>query len=178
MPHDPAHPQQWIGYVISAVVLAFVLALRVRRMNRLRPLKLERLWILPALYLVLASVMLFEFPPTGAQWVLCAAALAIGVALGWQRGRMMRIEIDPDSHALNQRASPGAILFIVLIIAIRAGARGLIGAGGPLHISAFALTDMLIVMALGLFTAQRIEMFLRARRLLDEARSGRAPARA
>lgn len=174
MPPAAAHPQQWISYVITAVVIAFVLALRFRRMNTARPLKLERLWIFPALYFVLASFMLFEFPPIGIQWALCAAALAIGAALGWQRGRMMRIEIDPESHALNQRASPGAIIFIALIIAVRAGARGLIGAGGPLHLSTLALTDMLIVMALGLFTAQRLEMYLRARRLLGEARAARA----
>ncbi len=174
MSPDAAHPQQWISYVITAVIVAFVLALRVRRMNSARPLKLERLWIFPALYLVLAGVMLVEFPPRGVQWALCGLALVIGAALGWQRGRMMRIEVDPETHALNQRASPGAILFIVLIIAARAGARGVIGEGGSLHLSTLALTDMLIVMALGLFTAQRLEMYLRARRLLDQARAARA----
>ncbi len=173
MPADATHPQQWIGYVIGIAIAAFVLAVRARRLSRARPLKLERLWIFPTLYLVLASVMLFEFPPVGVQWALCALALVVGGALGWQRGRMMRIEIDPDTHALNQRASPGAIIFIVLIIAVRAGARELVGSGGPLHLSTLALTDMLIVMALGLFTAQRLEMYLRARKLLDQVRTAR-----
>ena len=36
------------------------------------------------------------------------------------------------------------------------------------------LIDILVVLALGLFTAQRLEMYLRAKRLLDEARAARA----
>ena len=175
MPPDAAHPNQWIGYVVGIAVLAFVLALRARRLSVARPLKLERLWIFPALYGVMAAVMLVEFPPSGLQWALCGAALAIGGALGWQRGRMMRIEVDPETHALNQRASPGALLFIVLIIAVRGGARGLAEQGsGAFHLSTLVLTDLLVVMALGLFAAQRLEMYLRARRLLDAARAARA----
>lgn len=174
MPPDAAHPSQWIGQVIAIAVAAFVLALRARRMARPRPLKVERLWVFPALYLVLTTVMLVEFPPVGLQWALCAVALGIGSLLGWQRGRMMRIEVDPDTHALKQRASPAALLFLILVIAVRAGARGLVGQGaGPFHLSAIALTDLLIVMALGLFTAQRLEMYLRARKLLDAARAMR-----
>ena len=174
MPVDVAHPQQFISYVVTAVVVAFVLALRMRRLSRPRPLKIERLWVFPALYLVLASVMLFEFPPVGAQWLLCGLALLIGAALGWQRGKMMHIEVDPETHRLNQRASAGALLFIVALVAIRFGMRSLAVNGGPLHLNALVLTDVLIVMALGLFTAQRIEMYLRAQRMLDDVRAARA----
>ena len=175
MPMDPAHPQQWIGLVVTIVIVAFVLALRVRRMSRARPLKIERLWIFPALYLVIAGVMLFEFPPVGLQWALCAAALVIGAGLGWQRGRMMEIHVDPETHRLDQRASPGAIYFLMALIAVRFGARELLAnGGGPLHINALVLTDMLVLLALGLFTAQRIEMYLRARALLSDVRTARA----
>ncbi len=175
MPVDPAHPQQWISYVVTAAIVAFVLALRMRRLSQSRPLKLERLWIFPTLYLVLASVMLFEFPPSGLQWALCGLALVVGGALGWQRGKMMQIEVDPATHMLNQRASAGALIFLVALVAIRFGARGLLGSGGgPLHLNTMVLTDVLIVMALGLFTAQRVEMYLRARQLLAQVRPARA----
>lgn len=170
MPVHPADPKQWIGYVIAAVIMSFVLAFRMRRMSRLRPLKIERLWIFPALFLVLASVILFEFPPVGAQWALCGAALLVGAALGWQRGKLMHIEVDPQTHELNQRASAGALILLVALVAVRIGARNLVGQGGVFHINALVLTDMLIVMALGLFTAQRIEMYLRARRLIASVR--------
>ena len=39
-------------------------------------------------------------------------------------------------------------------------------------VSPAMLTDPLIAFALGMFTLQRIEMYLRAKRLLDEARRG------
>jgi hypothetical protein len=47
-------------------------------------------------------------------------------------------------------------------------ARGMMGAEGG--VSPAMLTDPLIAFALGMFTLQRVEMYLRARRLLDEAR--------
>lgn len=171
MPPDPAHPQQWVGYVFAIAVVAFVLALRARRLARPRPLKVERLWMVPAMLGVLAAVVLAEFRPVGVQWLMCAAALAIGGLLGWQRGRMMRIEVDPDTHALNQRASPAAIVFLVVIIAVRAATRGMATQGaGPLHLNALVVTDLLVVMAFGLLSAQRAEMYLRAKRLLAAAR--------
>lgn len=173
MPVEPSHAQQWISYVILTAVLAFVLAVRMRRLSRARPLKIERLWMLPTLYLALAIVMLVEFPPSGLQWLLCGVALALGAALGWQRGRMMHIEVDPETHAINQRASAGAMIFIIGLIALRFGARSFAEGAGPLHLNALVLTDMLIVMALGLMSAQRIEMYLRGRRLLGEARLAR-----
>lgn len=173
MPVDSMHPQQWIGYVITAAIIAFVLAVRMRRLSRARPLKIERLWILPALYLVVASATLFEFPPSGWQWALCGVALLVGAGLGWQRGRLMHIEIDPATQALNQRASAGALILLVALVVVRLGARSLAGGGGPLHLNALVLTEMLIVMALGLFTVQRVEMYLRARSLLAAARLSR-----
>jgi hypothetical protein len=41
--------QSWISYAISIAVILLVLALRVRRMGKMRPLKLGSLWVVPAL---------------------------------------------------------------------------------------------------------------------------------
>ena len=161
----------WVSYVVPAVIIAVVLALRWRRMSRVRPLKLERLWVFPTFYAAVAFVMYVRFPPQGWGWAFCAAALALGTALGWQRGKLMRITVDPETHALNQSASPAAMLFILALIATRFGARSaLSGGGGALHLNAMAITDILIALGLGLFAVQRIEMYLRAKRLLDAAR--------
>lgn len=168
-----AAPNIWISYGITAVVIMVVLALRWRRMSQVRPLKLENLWVFPALYAVLAAYMYWTHPPQGWAWAFCVVALAAGSALGWQRGKMMRITVDPETHMLNQSASPAAILFIVALILARSGARMALtsGAGDTvLHLNAIAVTDMLIAFGLGLFALQRYEMWLRARRLLDEAR--------
>ena len=167
-------PGQWVTYAITAVVIGIVLFFRIRRMSKDQPLKLERLWILPTLYAVFMGVMYWFFPPTGLIWLYCLLALALGAGAGWWRGRMMRISVDPETHALNHRPSPAAVLFIFALIAIRAGARQMAAAGeASLHLNAMAITDVLIAFALGLIVTQRLEMYLRATRLLGEARSER-----
>jgi hypothetical protein len=170
---QPTGPNIWISYGITAVVIAIVLAIRWKRMSKVRPLKLEHLWIFPALYAALATYLYATHPPQGWGWAFCALALLLGAALGWQRGKFMRITVDPDTHALNQSSSPAAVLFIVALILARSAGRAALASGtgtAMLHLNAIAITDMLIAFGLGLFVLQRLEMWLRARRLLDEAR--------
>ena len=164
------HPvqQSWASYAVTIGIIIVMMALRLRKAGRMRPLKLGSLWIVPVLYLAVAAMMFVQLPPTG--WVAIASGigLLIGAAVGWQRGKMMHIHVDPETHALNQKASPAAMLFLVVLIVVRMLARGVIGAEGGL--SPAMLTDPLIAFALGMFTLQRVEMYLRARRLLEEAR--------
>ena len=167
-----AHPihQTWVSYAITIGIIVVIMALRMRGMSKMRPLKLGSLWIVPAVYLVVAALMFIQLPPTG--WVAIASAigLAIGAAVGWQRGKMMHIHVDPETHALNQKASPAAMLFLIVLIAVRAGARSVLGETSG--VSPAMLTDPLIAFALGIFTLTRLEMYLRAKRLLEEVRGG------
>ncbi|HEY0412326.1 MAG TPA: CcdC protein domain-containing protein [Allosphingosinicella sp.] len=166
-------PNPMIGYIITAVVLIVVLAIRLRRINQSRPLKVERLWIVPAVYGVLTATVLLTAPPARAGWALCAVAFLLGGALGWQRGRLMKIEVDPETHAVTTRQSPAAFLFIIVLIALKSGMRTMVpvgSGGGIFHLSPATLTDILVAFALGLLGIQRLEMYLRARRLLEEAR--------
>jgi membrane protein CcdC involved in cytochrome C biogenesis len=166
------NPNPWIGYAVTAVIVTIVLAIRLKRMNVLRPLKLEHLWILPAFYLVLAATMFVFQPPDGIGWPLCGLALVIGAALGWSRGRMIHVEVDPETRRLSARQSPAAVLFIVVLIVVRQGLRAIVQQGGAtgFHLGVATLTDMLIALALGLLTVQRVEMYLRAKRLLEASR--------
>ena len=162
----------WIAYLIGFAIFAIILTLRMRSMSRDRPLTIERLWIVPGIYLLIAGFLYWRFPPTGMTIVYCLLGLALGAALGWQRGRLMRIVVDPETHAIRQKASPAAMLFLLGIIAVRYAAREAAVLGGPAwHVDVMAVTDVLIAFALGLLTAQRVEMYLRAKRLLDEARA-------
>jgi hypothetical protein len=113
--------------------------------------------------------MFVQLPPTGWVAIACVVALLIGAAVGWQRGKMMHIHVDPETHALNQKGSPAAMVFLIALIAMRMAARSILGPGSG--VSPAMLTDPLIAFALGMFSVQRIEMYLRARRLLEEARS-------
>jgi hypothetical protein len=80
------------------VVLA--LAWRMRRMAAKRPLKPATLWIVPAMFLGIAALNFAQYPPHGLDWAWIVVALLLGAALGWQRGRLMKIWIEPDSGTL------------------------------------------------------------------------------
>ena len=160
--------QGWIGIAVPIIILGLVMFRRIRSMGQLRPLKLETLWVVPTIYLVLAGLMFWQIPPKG--WIAIASiiALALGAAVGWQRGTMMHIHVDPETHALNQKASPVAMIFLIALVVVRSGAKTLLGETHA--VSAAMLTDPLIAFALGMLTLTRVEMYLRAKRMLKEVR--------
>lgn len=158
------NPGAWVGYVLSAIIISTVLFLRFRSMRRTRRLRLEWLWVVPAIYALVTASVLYQSVPSGIQWLYAVIALAFGGLLGWRRGALMRINIDPETHELNQQASPAAMLFILVLIVVRQGLRM---EAGTMGFNAAFLTDLLVLFAFGLFSATRLEMFLRARRMLQ-----------
>ena len=166
----PQGQQQWIGMVISFGVLAIVLALRMRRMSRASPLKVERLWILPAVYAAIVALLFWAHPPHGLTWLYAALALTIGLVIGWYRGKMMHITVDPETHQVSQQGSRAAMIFILVLVLARFAGRTMaaeIGSGPDIAVAA---TDILLASGLGFVTAQRVEMGLRARSLIAKAR--------
>jgi len=164
---QPPH-QSWITIATTVVIVGLVMALRMRKMGQMRPLKLETLWIVPAIYLAMTALMFWSLPPKGWVAIASGAALIIGAALGWQRGKMMHIHVDPETHALNQKASPAAIFFLIALVVVRSGAKAVLGETGA--VSPAMLTDPLIAFALGMLSLTRLEMYLRAKRMLEEVR--------
>ena len=158
-------------YAVTIGIIAVIMAVRLRRMGTMRPLKLGALWIVPAIYAAVAALMFVQLPPRGWVAIASAVGLVIGATVGWYRGKMMHISVDPQTHALNQKASPAAMMFLIALIAVRMAARGILGQEGA--VSPAMLTDPLVAFALGMFTLTRLEMYLRARRLLEQVRSGR-----
>lgn len=156
--------------VLPIVVIAIVLALRLRSMSRVRPLKPGTLWVLPAFLLLLAGVTLWTNPPGLVGMSIGAVAMIAGALLGWQRGRLIHIERDPASGELTQRASPAAMILLVFIIAARFALRSYFdatpSADGKMSEQALIATDGLLLFAVGLIAVTRIELALRARRIL------------
>lgn len=163
---------QTMGPLIGVGVAAAFMIFRLTRARKSKPLRLEWLWVLPAVLLLATAALLWQMPPRGLEWLWLALAFALGGAIGWQRGRMMKIIVDPETHDLNQQASPAAIIFLVALVAVRYALReGLSAEAEAWHLSAAFLTDVFVVFAMGILSVTRLEMFLRARRLLAEAKA-------
>ena len=158
--------------LLPILVIVVVMALRLRSMNRVRPLKPERMWVLPLLLLVLAGVTLWAHPPSPAGMAVGFGALVAGGFLGWQRGRFIHIERGADG-GLTQKASPAALILLVVIIAIRYTVRAYFGASpdanGQMSEQALIATDALLLFAVGLIAMTRVELAIRARRILAGA---------
>lgn len=163
-----------LPYLVGVLLLVVMMAWRLRRMSQLRPLKIEWMWVTPAILAALTVVTLIPQPPQGLDYAWLAAGLVLGGVLGWWRGKMMHISVDPETHALNTKASPGAMIFIVAIIGVRLALRGVaMGEASTLHLSVAVITGAFMTFAVGLFGVQRLEMALRANRLLSEARAAK-----
>lgn len=164
--------QQLISYLITGAVIVLILVLRLRRVGQSRPLKLERLWVAPAIFLVVCAILFVQSPPDATGWLWCLGALAVGGIAGWYRGKTVTIAVDPATHALNQTVSPAAIIFVVALILVRLALRTAVASEAQaLHVNAAVIVDAFLALALGLVGLQRLEMFLRARRLLAAAKA-------
>ena len=157
-------PHGYLPYLIAVFVLAMVL----RRSLRGQRLKVDRLWVIPVLLIVAAVMTLVQSPPTdpaGIAGIVLAAVM--GVAVGWQRGKLTRITLDADTGVLTSQASPAAVVLILAVFALRFGLRFWLQAhpqkGGPL----LAATDALLLFGVGMIATARIEMWLRCKRLID-----------
>ena len=167
----PSASGPWV-YLIPLIAVAMI----VLRNARERRLKVERLWISPLLFLAITASEFASHPPPGPALLAAdLVVLALGALAGWWRGHLTRITVDPESHALTSRTSPLGMLLILALFAVRYGLRSF-GAqtAGMMHVSAAAITDALMLLAVGIVCTQRREMALRATRLLNEARLAKA----
>ena len=158
-----------LTYLIPLVAIGIVLL----RNSRARTLRIERLWISPAIVGVMAAITFYVYPPSGLPAiVLDAACLLLGGLLGWWRARASRFTIDPATHVITSKVSPFGMLLILGIFGLRYLVRlAAPGEASVLHVTALDLTDSFLLLAVGLVSAQRIEWLIRARRMLAVARA-------
>lgn len=168
--------QQTIG---TAIGMAVAIGVILWRNRKARPLRLRWLWVRPAIILVLAAVAIAAAPPpmTLASVAAMLATSAVGAALGWWRGRFIRVDVDPATREVSAQSSPLGVAFIVAILGLRLLVRGAAGAGSsPFGLPTVAITDGLLLMAAAIILVQSLEVGLRARRLLTAAKGSPAAA--
>ena len=103
--HDPATTLQLF---LPVLIILPVLYFRMRRMAKPQPLKLDRLWIRPALIIAVAALVLVLPQPgqhasgiwrrwTGSGWHW---PRRLAASAGWHWGRTMAIEVHPEDGTL------------------------------------------------------------------------------
>jgi undecaprenyl pyrophosphate phosphatase UppP len=163
-------PQQLIPLIAILIALPLIL-LRNRRPRILRP---QWLWVMPTVIVLLMALALWgtsmdpNMPHTAfdtAAWSILGVGLVLGGAFGWWRGRMTTIEKHADG-TLRAQASP---LGLILIIAVMLGRRALTAFLEPhaaeYGLNPLAIADAFLLFVVGMIVVQRIEMFIRARRI-------------
>jgi membrane protein CcdC involved in cytochrome C biogenesis len=167
----PAGPWTYLAPVL-------ILGMVILRNARARKLRIERLWIAPAILLSMgALVFAISPPPSPTGIAIDVAALVLGAGLGWWRARASAFTINPETHEITSKVSAWGMLLILAIFALRYAVRTFAAdQASVLHVSALELADSFLVLAVGLVCAQRLEWLVRARRMLAAARAGLADA--
>jgi predicted anti-sigma-YlaC factor YlaD len=158
-------PPHWTTYLVMLLALVLV----IRRNLRGRRLRVGALWVLPTLLIAFTLYLLAEHPPGPALIGGLLLALLAGSAAGWQRGRFTRIALDPETRSFTSQASLAGMIFLALLFAARLGLRDYLLQSTHGAAATAVVTDVLIVFSAGLVTVQRLEMWLRCRRMLAEA---------
>jgi len=160
------------------VPLAIAVVIILARNMRPRRLRIEVLWLWPVIYMVLLVGALSAAPPpvTPVSIGLLVLGFVLGVAIGWQRGRFTNIHIHPETHDLTSRASPIGLIFIFAILALRIGLRSVLADNAAvLGVPVVAAGEALLVLAVAMLSTARLELWLRARRMLAEAQAAAGP---
>ena len=166
---------QLIGLAIPILIAIVILAVRNRRPRRLR---LQAMWVRPVIFIALIAFTFASAPPPGKALAgaVLIAALVFGVGLGWLRGSLMRIEVHPETHDISARASTVGMLFIIVLLALRTSLRTAASETPISGLPASVLADALILFAGAMMITQSAEMWLRASRLLGEAKRAKLAA--
>jgi hypothetical protein len=166
---------QLLQLLLPILIILPLLYFRMRKLTKAQPLKLDRLWIRPALVLAIAALVLFVPLAAGQpmqvltplDWAWLGIAGALGAAAGWLWGRTMAIEVHPEDGSLIVRSGQAAILLLAGLILFRMGLRtGLAAEARAGNINMLLVSDLSIVFSALLFTMRSVEMYLRAKRVM------------
>lgn len=159
--------------LIPLIVIAVMLPLIVLRNRRPRTLHPQWMWITPLLVVGLIGFgmwgMTFSDPEHAVMgatsWAILAVGGLLGAAFGWWRGKMVTIEKHADG-ALKAQASPIGIVIIVGVLLLRQAIRPWLEANAEAwHVNPLAILEAFMVFAAAMVVMQRVEMFIRARRI-------------
>jgi hypothetical protein len=175
MQMDALHLAPIIGIGVAVVIILL-------RNRQARPLNPNLMWILPLFLVALLAFGIwgvsYQFHPVFGPAVLAGlgAAALVGAAIGWWRGKTIRIHRDPETKRLMAQASPLGLIFIFALLGVRTMFRGYLDEHAAQYGLAPGITDIgFMLFAGGLLVVSRVEMWIRARSIVE---TGQDPAAA
>ncbi len=162
----------------SLVAIGVLAVILVARNLRPRRLKIDRLWLWPAVYVLLlvAALADTQIEATPLNIAILGGAFVVGAMIGWQRARFIEIHIHPETQDLTSRASPVGILFIFGILVLRVALRDYLETNAiAWHVPVVEIGTGFLVLAVAMLAAQRFEVWRRASRMLAEAQAAKGP---
>lgn len=166
----------YIYLVITAVLL--LMAFRIWRTGgRERRVRIQALWIGPLFITVMIGFLIYADPPpiTPIAITTMIAAFALGLIVGWFRGKMTSITIDVETRELKSKASLWGILLLAGIFGLRVVARNFLSSHAEdWHIPPTVITDGFLLFAAAMILGRRLEIFVRCIGLLRETRAAEA----
>jgi len=164
-------PEQYAPLIAIAVAVPIML-LRNRRPRTLKP---QWMWVMPLLIVLLIGLGIWgsaqapgvSHRPFGPlDYVVLALGLILGTVTGWWRGKMTTIERHADG-TLKAQASPiGLVLILALMLGRRALAAWLEPHAADFGLNVLAVADAFLLFVAAMIVVQRLEMWIRARRIL------------
>ena len=170
---NPQQTQQLIPLLAIAVV-ATIIVIRNMKPRRLR---LEMMWVRPAIIMMVAAgfLVLTPFPHQPYALAIIAAAAVVGTVVGFLRGRMVKVTVDPETHTAMSQASPLGVALILVIIGARYFLNSTMGTrSGHLDATAMLLTDALLIFGAGVVGVTGLEVWMRANRMVNESKAAKA----
>ena len=79
------------------------------------------MWFYPSLMVLAVGLMMVSQPPPLAPIALSVIAVStiVGSLIGWQRGRLTHITIDPETHDLTSKTSPVGMILVLALFAVK-----------------------------------------------------------
>jgi hypothetical protein len=154
--------------VTQGIILLLVVIWIGARQLQARKLKVQSLWILPALMLF-ASFQVIGKEISATAWapILFAFAFVVGALFGILRGRWTKVTVNQETGEAWVKGSPVGLIAWIVLLALKFAVRSVFH--GTDVTSADLATSALLVMGLGTAVFRRVYIYLAYRRQAGRA---------
>ena len=166
--------KEFAPYIVPLLFAVLI----VRRSLRAQKIRVGRMWVRPAILVLVAATALAAGPMPGLL-VLAAfvAAAGAGAGLGYLLAHHQHLSIDDDTGHISSRASTIGIALILVLFGIRFGAKLVfpeLAHPGHAGQQVTQITNGLLIFTVAVLATQSIEIWKRTRPLLAAHAARRA----